>query len=125
MREQEINLGLLMAGLLGASGVAAGAFGAHALEGMVTAERLSVWATAADYHLAHAVVVLVLALQPSQALWRWTLFGFALGIAIFSFSLYALVLTDVSTFAMMTPMGGLLLMASWLLLAFRARHLKI
>ncbi len=118
-----MNWGLLTAGLLGASGVAAGAFGAHALEGAVTAERLSIWETAAYYHLIHSVVVLMLAMQPHRALWRWTITGFALGIGLFSFSLYALVLTDLSTFAMITPLGGLLLMASWLTLVVNARRL--
>ena len=120
-----MNRGLLMAGLLGASGVAAGAFGAHALDGMVTAERLSVWETAANYHLIHSVVVLVLALQPQQHLWRWPIAGFALGIGCFSFSLYALVLTQVSTLAIITPMGGLLLIISWLAVVLKARQWSV
>ena len=119
-----MNMGLLMAGLLGTTGVAAGAFGAHALEGLVTAERLSVWETAADYHLIHSVVVLVLALQQDQVLWRWPIFGFVSGVCLFSFSLYLLVLTGISTLAMITPIGGLLLIISWLWVAFRARRLS-
>lgn len=117
-----MNIGLLIAGVLGASGVAAGAFGAHALEGMVTAERLAVWETAAYYHLIHAVAVLVLALQSPPALWRLPIVGFALGIGLFSFSLYALVLTGITTFAAVTPVGGLLLIISWLSVALKARQ---
>jgi uncharacterized membrane protein YgdD (TMEM256/DUF423 family) len=122
---EKMNVGLLMAGLLGASAVAAGAFGAHALEAMVTPERLAIWTTAANYHLVHSVVVLALALQPHQALWRRTIQGFVLGIGLFSFSLYALVLTDLSMLAMLTPFGGLLLMGSWLTLVFKAQRLTI
>ena len=119
---RSMNIGLLIAGVLGASGVAAGAFGAHALEGMVTAERLAVWETAAYYHLIHAVAVMVLALQSHPALWRLPIVGFALGIGLFSFSLYALVLTGITTFAAVTPVGGLLLIFSWLSVALKARR---
>ena len=119
---RSMNIGLLIAGILGATGVAAGAFGAHALERFVTVERLAVWETAAYYHLIHAAVVLVLALQPREALWRLPIAGFALGIGLFSFSLYVLVLTGVTTLAMVAPVGGLLLIVSWLSVALRARQ---
>ena len=119
---RSMNIGLLIAGVLGATGVAAGAFGAHALERLVTAERLAVWETAAYYHLIHAVVVLVLALQPRQTQWRLPIAGFALGIGLFSLSLYVLVLTGITAFAMVTPVGGLLLIISWLSVALRARQ---
>jgi uncharacterized membrane protein YgdD (TMEM256/DUF423 family) len=92
------------------------------LDDLVTAERLSVWETAAYYHLIHSVVVLVLALQQHQALWRWPIMGFVIGVCLFSFSLYLLVLTGISTLAMITPIGGLLLIISWLGVAFRARR---
>jgi len=88
----------------------------------VTVERLAVWETAAYYHLIHAAVVLVLALQPREALWRLPIAGFALGIGLFSFSLYVLVLTGVTTLAMVAPVGGLLLIVSWLSVALRARQ---
>ena len=46
--------------------------------------------------------------------------GFAGGVLLFSFSLYALVLTDITRLAMITPVGGLLLMLSWLMVAIKA-----
>ena len=52
-----MNHALVVAGFLGATGVAAGAFGAHALEALVTPAQLDIWSTAAQYHLIHAVVV--------------------------------------------------------------------
>ena len=117
---------LFMAGFFGATGVAAGAFGAHALGASVTPERLAVWETAAQYHLIHAVVLLVLATRTTGAvaLERWVVAGFTLGVLLFSFSLYALVLTDVSRFAMITPVGGLLLMLSWLAISWHALSRK-
>ena len=57
------------AGLLGALGVAAGAFGAHALRETLDPAAAAVWQTAARYHLVHAVAALAAGLGPA-ALWR-------------------------------------------------------
>jgi len=48
------------------------------------------------------------------------LLGFTVGIVLFSFSLYALVLSGITQFAMVTPFGGLVLIASWLSLLRRS-----
>jgi uncharacterized membrane protein YgdD (TMEM256/DUF423 family) len=117
-----MNHALVLAGFLGATSVAAGAFGAHALEALVTPAQLDIWSTAAQYHLIHAVVVLVLALSVSKggvALGPWPVTGFTSGVVLFSFSLYAYVLTGVPMFAMVTPLGGTVLILSWLLLVYR------
>ena len=114
-----MNRSLFTAGLMGVTAVAAGAFGAHALQALVALERIQVWETAAQYHLIHSVVILLLAVQSSDGVSRWRLpvMGFTVGVLLFSFSLYALVLTDVTGLAMLTPLGGLVLMASWCTLA--------
>ena len=117
-----MNYALVVAGCLGATGVAAGAFGAHALESLVTPERLDIWATAAQYHLLHAVVVMVLALTANtgrMSVGPWPVIGFTGGVVLFSFSLYAYVLTEIPMFAMVTPLGGSVLILSWLLLIYR------
>jgi uncharacterized membrane protein YgdD (TMEM256/DUF423 family) len=113
---------LVIAALLGATGVAAGAFGAHALQSSVSPERIAIWETAAQYHLIHAAVILALALhsQSDESRWRLPMMGFTTGVVLFSFSLYALVLTDKTQLAMITPVGGLLLMLSWLMVAIKA-----
>ena len=113
---------LLMAGLFGATGVAAGAFGAHALQASVSPERIAIWDTAAQYHLTHAAVILALALgsQTGDRRWRLPMIGFIGGVLLFSFSLYALVLTDITRLGMITPVGGLLLMLSWVMVAIKA-----
>ena len=113
---------LLIAGLFGATGVAAGAFGAHALQASVSPERIAIWDTAAQYHLIHAAAILALALgsQTGDSRWRLPMMGFTLGVLLFSFSLYALVLTDITRLAMITPVGGLLLMLGWLMVAIEA-----
>ena len=117
-----VNGYLLFGGLLGATGVAAGAFGAHALQALISPERIDIWETAAQYHLIHAAVILALALhsKADENRWRFPMMGFTAGILLFSFSLYTLVLTDLTQLAMITPVGGLLLMLSWLLLAIKA-----
>ena len=121
-RAPAVNFSLLVAGLLGVTGVAAGAFGAHALQAAVSPERIDIWETASQYHLIHAAVILGLALnsQPDDPRWRLPIAGFTAGILLFSFSLYALVLTDITQLAMITPVGGLLLMLSWLMVAIKA-----
>ena len=91
-----MNHALVVAGSLGATGVAAGAFGAHALEALVTPTQLEIWSTAAQYHLIHAVVVMILALSANNdgmSLGPWPVIGFTGGVVLFSFSLYAYVLT--------------------------------
>ncbi len=118
-----MNYVLMVAGFLGATGVAAGAFGAHALEALVTPAQLDIWATAAQYHLIHAVVVMVLAFTANNggmSLGPWPVVGFTVGVVLFSFSLYAYVLSGIPMFAMVTPLGGTLLILSWSLLIYRS-----
>ena len=110
-----------IAGGMGASGVALGAFGAHALEGAVTdPELMAIWRTASLYHLVHAVALLGVAAHPGSPKWAGRLF--TLGIAIFSGSLYTLVLTDVRWLGAITPIGGTCLIAGWLTLIWTPHH---
>lgn len=109
------------AALLGGSGVMAGAFGAHALKASVSPQRLTVWQTAVDYQLWHACALLALSLAglalptlASQPLWQWANRLFVAGTLVFSGSLYALVLSDVGLLGAITPLGGSLLIAGWL-----------
>ena len=77
--------------VIGAIAVAAGAFGAHGLEGHVTPERLATWKTGASYHLVHAAVLYALTLGKPNP---WSFRLFTAGIVLFSGSLYLLVLLD-------------------------------
>ncbi len=99
-------------------GVAAGAFGAHALEARVTPERLATWETAADYHLVHALALFALgSWRRAPPLGGWLL---TIGILVFCGSLYTLVLTDTPGLGAITPIGGLSFMAGWAALAVAA-----
>ena len=109
----------LVAGITGFIGIALGAFGAHALKGVLEAHQMSaVWNTAVLYHLIHAPVLLWLAGRRLICTTPILLFGS--GILLFSGSLYALALTTLHWLGAITPFGGLLLMAGWLWIAFAA-----
>ncbi len=107
--------------LYGALAVALGAFGAHALKAMAP-ELLAHWGTATQYLALHALALLATGMllgcqAPRRSL---TLAGqaFLLGTAIFSGSLCLRVLLDMPSWGMVTPLGGILLILGWLLLAF-------
>jgi uncharacterized membrane protein YgdD (TMEM256/DUF423 family) len=101
--------------------VAAGAFGAHSLRDVVTAERLAVWETAARYQMYHALGLLIVAYLASQKTAGPAKVGgwlFVAGTVLFSGSLYALTLTGITILGAITPIGGLAFIAGWLLLAW-------
>jgi uncharacterized membrane protein YgdD (TMEM256/DUF423 family) len=106
--------------LFGGSGVAAGAFGAHALRARLAPEMLGVFETAARYQLLHALALFAAAWVAVQWPGRWANAAVALlcaGIILFSGSLYLLVLTGDHLFGALTPLGGGLLILAWLALA--------
>ncbi len=108
---------LLIAALLGATGVALGAFGAHGLEATLLASgRLDTFDTASRYHLLHAVALIGVAwltrIQPG----RWSsLAGWLLtaGTVIFSGSLYVLAIFNLGFMGAVAPLGGVALVAGW------------
>lgn len=113
-------IGTLSAGL----GVALGAFGAHGLKSKVAPEMLTVWETAVQYHLIHALglvlVGILCQLIPEASLIRnagWLFLG---GIVLFSGSLYAMVLTGNKPLGIITPMGGVAFIMGWISLAVAA-----
>lgn len=126
------KLWLALAGANGFVAVAAGAFGAHGLKKMLAAapdgaQRLDWWHTAAQYHLAHALALgLVAALAPhvagrTPALAGWFLVA---GVALFSGSLYTMTLTGVRALGAVTPVGGVCLLAGWLAVCLSAWRLR-
>ena len=113
------------AGVLGLLGVALGAFGAHVLQDALKAREMTgVWDTAVKYQLIHAVALLALAGhqrvgngEPGtgqklicRAAGCWTV-----GVVLFSGSLYLLALGGPRWIGPVTPLGGLALMAGWVL----------
>ncbi|MBI1372657.1 MAG: DUF423 domain-containing protein [Phycisphaera sp.] len=110
---------VILAGILGCTGVIAGAFGAHGLEGRLDAHMLDVWNTGARYQIYHAIALLgaawVCERFPGRAA---TVAGwlFVVGVVIFSGSLYALALSGIKWLGAVTPLGGLALIVGWALL---------
>jgi len=105
--------------------VAAGAFGAHALRGRLSAELLGVFETAARYQMYHAFALIATAWAVARwpgALSYWAGWLFVGGTVLFSGSLYALALTGVRWLGAITPLGGLAFMAGWICLALSARQ---
>lgn len=112
-------LGAIFAGIA----VMAGAFGAHGLEGRVSPARLETFKTGVQYHMYHALALLLTAWMATQGTsWhvQWAGWLFAFGILVFSGSLYLLVLTDTPWLGAITPFGGVAFIAGWALLAWGA-----
>ncbi len=122
-----INLPIAAGAVFGLTGVVMGALGAHALGGRLSESGLAIWDTAVLYHLTHAIaLVAVGALAGQQRPSAWPVptaaWGFALGILLFSGSLYVLALGGPRIFGPLTPLGGVALCAGWAALLFAARR---
>ena len=116
---------LRIAAILGALGVGLGAFGAHGLGSMLAANgRSATFETAVRYHFYHALALLAVALlqwrHPHERVLGRVALCFALGVVLFSGSLYGLALGGPGWLGPVTPAGGLFFIAGWLLLAARA-----
>lgn len=99
--------------------VAAGAFGAHGLEGRVTPDRIDTFRTGVTYQMYHALALLFVSwatVQWAHPLIDWAGYCFIAGMIIFSGSLYVLVLTDTGWLGAITPFGGVAFIVGWGLL---------
>ena len=110
--------GVVLAGL----GVAIGAFGAHALRPILEENaRTETFELAVRYQFYHAFAILLSGMLMTHFQIRYlkrAVFCFMAGIVIFSGSLYALSLSGLTIMGAKTPIGGILLIAGWLLLFF-------
>ena len=122
------NLALL-SGIFGVTGVLLGAFGAHALKGMLLENGAhGTWATAVLYQLVHAVALLAAASWRIRAVpdsaernWlRWAGLCWSAGILLFSGSLYLLSVGGPRALGPVTPLGGVAFIAGWICLIVHA-----
>jgi uncharacterized membrane protein YgdD (TMEM256/DUF423 family) len=105
---------------LGFLAVALGAFGAHGLKPLLTANGTTeIWEKAVFYHFIHTVMLYVLAQKSPLA--KCPYIFFLVGIAIFSGSLYLLAVTNLRWLGALTPLGGLSLLAGWATLCLPSR----
>jgi uncharacterized membrane protein YgdD (TMEM256/DUF423 family) len=115
---------LRLSALMGFLAIALGASGAHGSvhDKLKAAGELEHWGTAVQYHLPHAVVLLLLTLFASSKpamIWAWRMV--LVGIFLFSGSLYLLAYTGTKWLGAVTPLGGLSLMIGWALIAVAAK----
>ena len=106
----------------GALAVVTGAFGAHGLKEQLDAQQLAWWTTGVEYQFWSLPGLLVLGFLRCSAPARAAGWCFVAGSAIFSGTLYALALGGPRWLGAVTPVGGLLLIAGWVLLALASRR---
>ena len=115
------KLFLLLGALNGASAVLLGAFGAHGLKKTLSLEMLQVYQTGVQYHFYHALGLLVLGVLAvhlgESVLLKWSGWAMFAGVVLFSGSLYVLSVSGIRVLGAITPFGGLLFVAAWILLA--------
>ncbi|MGE8147212.1 DUF423 domain-containing protein [Pseudomonas frederiksbergensis] len=117
---------LMLAAFFGFTGVALGAFAAHGLKNRLTPEYLTIFHTGVTYQLVHTLALLGVALLATQIPGRlitWAGASFAVGILLFSGSLYLLTITGVSKLGIITPFGGLAFLVGWFCLGLAAWRL--
>ena len=102
-----------------------GAFGAHLLEGLLSADELSSFKTGVRYQMFHALGIIILSLNTNKFTDKLNrvLQIMSFGVILFSFSIYFLSLQNIlnislSFLGVITPIGGLFLITSWMLLFF-------
>ena len=112
---------IIIASLFAALAILFGAFGSHALKERLSAQSLEVYDIATRYLMFHALGIFLIALLgfqlPKESL-EIPVIMMIVGTSIFSGSLYLIAMLDFKKLGMVTPIGGLLLIASWLLLAY-------
>ena len=111
---------IVTAALLIAVATILGAFGAHALQGKLSPDRLSIYETAVRYQFYHALGLLGLGLAArfyQGALVSWSAGLILSGIVLFSGSIYFLSFGAPRMIGIVTPIGGTLLIAGWIVFA--------
>jgi|SRR5687767_11215839 uncharacterized membrane protein YgdD (TMEM256/DUF423 family) len=119
------KLFLAVGALLGGIAVALGAFGAHGLKKIVTADTVNTFQTGVQYQMYHALALIAVAIvfeKFPNKLMVWAGSTFCIGILLFSGSLYLLTIlkatgkVGMEGVGIITPFGGLFFIVGWLLL---------
>ena len=127
-----MNKKLLVTGtIFGVLGIILGAFASHGLKGLITAEALQSFETGVRYQMYHAFLLLILGgtsilkEKPKKAVY----FLIVVGLLFFSGSIYGLSTHELTalnfkSIALMTPIGGFLLIIAWLILLINLLKMK-
>ena len=99
--------------------VALGAFAAHALKDVLDDYGASIWDTAVQYQMFHAVALIIVGILMSKAIFgevkslKTAMVCFNLGIFFFTGSLMVLAITGIKVLGAITPIGGVLFLIGW------------
>lgn len=123
---------LTFGGVFGGLSVLFGAFGAHALKSKFTEDQLKSFETGVKYQMYHALLLIIAGIifpffNISQIIMGWSLI---IGIILFSFSIYGLCLSGaygskIKILGPVTPLGGLLLLAGWVLFTYNVARFAV
>jgi len=121
MENKYFKIGVIFAFL----SVILGAFGAHLLKDLLSVTELSSFKTGVRYQMFHALGIIILSLNQDKFTDKLNrvLQIMSFGVIFFSFSIYLLSLQNIlnislSFLGVITPLGGLFLITSWMLLFF-------
>lgn len=119
------DIALISGSLFGALAIVLGAFGAHALKKILNEDQLKSFETGVKYQMYHAILLVIVGFNLNQNSSNYTaiVWCFIIGILLFSFSIYLLVISSAKGKKMkflgpVTPIGGLTLLTGWILLFF-------
>lgn len=108
--------------------VALGAFGAHALDGVLSTYGEGIWDTAVQYQMFHAAALLVVGIlgyifgsTKALRVATWTM---NLGVVFFTGSLFVLALTEIKVLGAITPIGGVLFLTGWISIIVAAKNFR-
>ena len=117
---------IIFGAIFGFLAIFLGAFGAHLLQKKLTKEQLQSFETGVKYQMYHAIVLLVLGFQLNTELSidKYIVYSFTIGVILFSFSIYGLVISSANHKKLkflgpITPLGGLFLALGWGLLIYK------
>jgi uncharacterized membrane protein YgdD (TMEM256/DUF423 family) len=120
------TIALISGAIFGLTAVVFGAFGAHLLKKKLTTEQLHSFETGVKYQMYHAIVLLVVGshLQDKASINNYIVYAFIIGVTLFSFSIYGLVISSannkkIKILGPITPLGGLFLIIGWALLIYK------
>lgn len=119
-------MALIFGSIFGLTAVIFGAFGAHLLKKKLTQDQLQSFETGAKYQMYHAIVLLFLGfnLAENSSIDTYIIYAFTIGVLLFSFSIYGLVISSANNKKLkflgpITPLGGLFLILGWSLLLYK------
>lgn len=121
-----MKLILIIAAISGLLAVILGAFGAHVLTGLISPEMLEIYKTGIQYHFYHTFALLAVGIlmnfNQSKVL-RLSAYLFTIGLILFSGSLYVMAISGIKALGIITPFGGVVWIAAWILLVVHCSKL--